>query len=227
MDSLLNLSFMKKAKGQASQNQAVALPASSASGTPAAPAAEPSEEELKLRICRLIIDRYRDKIEEYETKSVADLKLLVSPRDPKIAEIHASLTEDFHPYVYEEHFLQAAKMAFSYVSSFKTIAAPVSFWLAFSDIEEIGAGDEIDKSLLFCSLLRSLGSENAKVFVTDTRNSYVLFQFSGKSFVADHSQKELSQFDEGQAAISSLKGKLLYAFSDKDYEDFQEAEGAF
>ncbi len=227
MDSLLNLPFMKKAKGQASQNAATATHASSASDASAEQAAEPSDEELKLRLYRLIIDRYRDKIEEYETKSVSDLKLLIQPRDAKIAEMHESIIEDFHPYVYGEHFLSAAKMAYSYISSFRTLSAPVSFWLAFSDIQEIGAGDEIDKSLLLCSVLRSLGSENAKVFVTDTRNSYVLFQFEGKSFVADHSQKELLQFDDGQSALSSLRGKLLYAFNDKDYEDFQEAEGAF
>jgi hypothetical protein len=217
MQPLLNLPFMKKPAGQANQQAGAATGA----------AAEPTDEELKLRLYRLIIDRYRDKIEEYETKSVSDLKLLILPRDPKIAEMHESLVEDFHPYVYEEHFLQAAKMAFAYVSSFRTLSAPVSFWLTFSDIQEMGAGDEIDKSLLLCSVLRSLGSENAKVFVTDTRNSYVLFQFEGKSFVADHSQKELLQFDDGQQAISSLKGKLLYAFSDRDYEDFQEAETAF
>ncbi len=218
MQPLLNLPFMRKQAKSKEGQESQAAPAG---------AAEPTEEELKLRLQRLIIDRYRDKIEEYETKSVSDLKSMVQPHDAKIKEIRDSITEDFHPYVYGEHFGSASAMAFEFASSFRTIAAPVSFWLSFSEIEEMGAGDEIDKSILLCSLLRSLGSENAKVFVTDTRNSYVLFQFGAKSFVADHSQKSLAQFDEGQAAISSLKGKLLYAFNDKDYEDFQEAEGAF
>lgn len=218
MQNLLNLPFMRKAKGGQESEQAVPV---------SAPKAEPTDDELRLQLYRLIIDRYRDKIEEYETKSVSDIKSLVSPRDPQISELHESITEDFHPYVYDEHFLSAAKMAFQAVSSFRTIAAPVSFWLSFSDIQELGAGDEIDKSILFCSILRGLGSENAKVFVTDTRNSYVLFQSGGKSFVADHSAQELAPFEDGKSALSSLKGKLLYAFNDKDYEDFQEAEGAF
>jgi len=217
MQDLLKLPFMRKEKaGQESQQAATAAVPS-----------EPTDDELKLRLYRLIIDRYRDKIEEYETKSVSDIKGLIQPRHEKITEIRDSITQDFHPYVYEQHFLSAAKMAFSAVSSFRTIAAPVSFWLSFSDIQEIGAGDEIDKSILLCSIFRSLGSENAKVFVTDTRNSYSLFQFDGKSYAADHSQKELLEFADGQSALSSLKGKLLYAFNDKDYEDFQEAEGAF
>ena len=46
---------------------------------PIAGATEP-DEDPRLRLYRLIIDRYRDKIEEYETKSVSDLKLLIQPR---------------------------------------------------------------------------------------------------------------------------------------------------
>lgn len=184
---------------------------------------EPGEDALRARLYRLIIDRYRDKIEEYETKSVSDLKALISPRDQTIARIKGAIEENFHPYVYEEHFLAAARMAFSHVSSFRTIPSPVSFWLAFSEVQELMAGDEIDKSIFLCSLLRSLGSENAKVFVTDSRNSYVLFQFSGKSFVADHSAQELSEKETGQSALDSLKGRILYAFSDREYDDFQEA----
>jgi len=187
----------------------------------------PSDEEMKVRLYKLIIDRYRDKIEEYETKSVSDLKGLVQPKNATIAEIRDSVAEGFHPYVYQDNFLEAAKMAFQQVSSFKTIPAPVSFWLTFSEVEELMAGDEIDKSIFLCSLLRSLGSENAKVFVTDTRNSYVLFQFSGKSFVADHSQESLLEHPTGQAALDSLKGKILYAFNDLEYEDFQEPGQAF
>jgi len=176
-----------------------------------------------MRLYKIIIDRYRDKIEEYETKSVSELKSLVLPFDPKIIQIRESITEGFHPYVYDEHFLLAARLAFEYVSSFKTVQAPVSFWLSFSDMQEIMAGDEIDKSILLCSILRSMGSESAKVFVTDSRNSYVLFQFAGKSFVADHSQKALQEFLSGEKALESLKGKTLYSFNDKEYDDFSEA----
>ena len=183
----------------------------SSAPSPAQPAAEPSDDELKARLYKLIIDRYRDKIEEYETKSVSDLKGLVQPKNATIAEIRDSMSEGFHPYVYLENFLDCAKMAFKQVSSFRTIPAPVSFWLTFSELQELMAGDEIDKSIFLCSLLRALGSENAKVFVTDTRNSYVLFQFSGKSYVADHSQDGLSEHPTGQSALDSLKGRILYA----------------
>lgn len=196
------------------------------------PSAAPSDgtensDSTKLLLYKLIIDRYRDKIEEYETKSVSDLKLLVQPRHQIIAKIKDAICEDSHPYIYEENFLPAAKMAFSRVSQFKTIAAPVPFWLTLEEVQEISAGDEIDKSIFLCSLLRALGSENAKVFLTDTQNSYVLFQCLGKSFIADHSKAELAGVPSGNRALDSLKGKPIYAFNDREYEDFQESEGAF
>jgi hypothetical protein len=212
MEPLLKLPFMKKSSPP---SDAPAQGGSSA-------ASPPPEDETKLRLYKLIIDRYRDKIEEYETKSVSELKSLILPYDAKITEMRESITEGFHPYVYEESFLLAAKLSFERLSSFRTIPAPVSFWLSFADMQEIMAGDEIDKSILLCSLLRSLGSESAKVFVTDTRNSYVLFQFSGRSFVADHSQHEMSSFESGEKALECLKGKILYSFNDHEYEDFSE-----
>lgn len=193
--------------------------------TPAAGAE--NAEDAKLRLYKLIIDRYRDKIEEYETKSVSDLKLLIQPRHPLIVKIRESISEDFHPYLYEENFLPSAKMAFSRVAAFKSVSAPVPFWLTLEEIQELMAGDEIDKSIFLCSILRSLGSENAKVFLTDTQNSYVLFQYMGKSYVADHSKGELVEKQSGKDALDSLQGKLLYAFNDREYEDFQESEGAF
>lgn len=214
MQPLLNLPFMKKPAGD-KESQAASQ------AVPAVPE-QPSEDSLKLKLYRLIIDRYRDKIEEYETKSVSELKSLIQPHDEKVLQLRESISEGFHPYVYEEHFLSAAKTAFAHLGSFRTIPAPVSFWLTFSDMRELMAGDEIDKSILLCSLLRSMGSENAKVFVTDMRNAYVLFQFSGKSYVADHSQRELPTFESGEAALQHLKGKILYSFNDKEYEDFQE-----
>ena len=183
-----------------------------------------NEQELLLSLYRIIIDRYRGTIEEFEAKSISDLKGRVRPHDENIIEMRESITQGFHPFVYEEHFLQAAKMCFSYVSSFAAVSPPVSFWLEFSDMQKLMAGDEIDKSVLFCSLVRSLGCEDAKVFVIDSKRSCVVFGFGGKYHVADQSQKEMAEAQSKEAALALLKGKALYCFNDKEHEDFQEPD---
>ncbi|MCX6769488.1 MAG: hypothetical protein NT051_02285 [Candidatus Micrarchaeota archaeon] len=197
---------------------------------PAQPVPEPKEpepengDELKLKLYRLVIDRYREEIEAHETKSVSDLKALILPRGEKIIEIRDSILESFRPYIYQEHFLPAAKMCQAFISSFKTVQLPVSFWLDFAEMKQLMAGDEIEKSILLCSLLRSIGSENAKVIVTDAKSSYVAFEYVGKQYLAGHQGAEISEFPGWQECLGAIKGKAIYSFNDNEYEDFQEAD---
>jgi hypothetical protein len=74
--------------------------------------AVPSESDcdLRLRLHRLIIDRYREEIEEHENKTVADLKSMIQPHEPIISKLRESLLEGFRPYIYQEHFLPALGM---------------------------------------------------------------------------------------------------------------------
>jgi hypothetical protein len=211
MGNPLNLPFMKKAQEPKTEAQGKAAPS-------------PSEDELRIKLFRMIIERYRDEIEAHESKSISDMKDLAKPHDATVIAIRDSILGSFRPYVYGEHFLAAAKMCFSHLSSFQTISPPVSFWLTFGEMKELMAGDEIDKSILLCSLFRSIGSENAKVFVTSTKNSYVAFEFSGKHYLADHSKPELSEFSGWQECLSAMNGKLLYSFNDTEYENFQETD---
>jgi hypothetical protein len=193
-----------------------------ASQQPPAPA-EPSD-ELRLKLFRLIIERYRQDIEEHENKSVSDLKGMILPHDPTIVKTRDSLLESFRPYIYEEHFLAAAKMCCEYVSSFATISPPVAFWLTFSDMRSIMAGDEIDKSILLCSLLRSLGSPDARIFVTNTKNSYLLCSFGGKFHLSAHSGSEPAVCGSEQEALLKMSGKPLYSFNDRDYSALSDEE---
>jgi len=190
---------------------------------PAPAQAEPSD-ELRLKLHKLIIDRYRGEIEEHENKTVTDLKGLVQPHDTLIVKTRDSLLEGFRPYIYQEHFLQASKMCCEYVASFQNISPPVAFWLTFSDMQSIMAGDEIDKSILLCSLLRSIGSESARVFVTDTKNSYVLCQFGGKFYLTAHSGAAPAVCASEQEALLRMGGKPLYSFNDRDYVNLSDEE---
>ena len=213
MASLLG-SLMKKPENK--------QPASSPSQPPAAPS-EP-DVELRLKLFRLIIERYRDDIEAHENKTVSDLKGMVLPHDPIITKTRDSLLEGFRPYIYEEHFLPAAKMCCEYVASFATISPPVAFWLGFSDMQSIMAGDEIDKSILLCSLLRSLGSPDARIFVTNTKNSYVLCSFGGKFHLSAHSGAEPMICESEAEAVLRMSGKPIYSFNDRDYSALSDEE---
>ena len=115
-------------------------------------------------------------------------------------------------------------MCCEYVSSFATISPPVAFWLTFQDMQSILAGDEIDKSILLCSLLRSLGSPDARIFVTNTKNSYVLCSFGGKFHLSSHSGSGPAVCENEQAALLLMSGKPIYSFNDRDYSALTEEE---
>ena len=216
MASLLE-NLMKKPATAPNAQQPAASPSQ-----PPAPS-EPTD-ELRLRLYKLIIERYRDEIEEHENKSVSDLKGMILPHDPIIVKTRDSLLDGFRPYIYEENFLAAAKMCCEYVASFSTISPPVAFWLTFSDMQSIMAGDEIDKSLLLCSLLRSIGSPDARIFVTNTKNSYVLCSFDGKFHLSAHSGAEPAVCASEQEALLCMSGKPLYSFNDRDYVNLSDEE---
>jgi hypothetical protein len=216
MGPSIPLLFMKKPQGKNVQAEPTQ--------TSIQPIGAPSDDDIRLKLYRIIIERYREEIEAHEMKSVSDLKGLVQPHNEKIIEIRDSILGSFRPYIYDEHFLSAAKMCFSFVSSFRTISPPVSFWLTFSEMKELMAGDDIDKSILLCSLYRAIGLENAKVVMADTKNSYVAFEFSGKHYLSDHTKSEITEATGWQECIGLMKGKVLYTFSDKEYEDFSEQD---
>ncbi|MCX6770703.1 MAG: hypothetical protein NTX79_01475 [Candidatus Micrarchaeota archaeon] len=216
MASLLGSLMKKPASNPAAQPATSVLP-------PAALPPEPTD-ELRLSLFRLIIARYREDIEEHENKSVSDLKAMILPHDPIITKTRDSLLESFRPYIYEEHFLAAAKMCCEYVASFATISPPVAFWLTIPDMLSIMAGDEIDKSILLCSLLRSLGSPDARIFVTSTKNSYVLCSFGGKFHLSAHSGAEPAVCGSEQEALLRMSGRPLYSFNDRDYSALSDEE---
>ncbi|MFA6214480.1 MAG: hypothetical protein WC717_04355 [Candidatus Micrarchaeia archaeon] len=229
MASLLGSLKANFAKNLPASESAGSDPMKKPSGTPqgqqdAQPAPSEPDDALRLKLCRLIIDRYRQDIEEHESKTVADLKGMVLPHDPIIVKTRDSLLESFRPYIYEEHFVAASKMCCEYVSSFRTISPPVAFWLGFSDMQSILAGDEIDKSILLCSLLRSIGSPDARIFVTDTKNSYVLCSFGGKFHLSAHSGAEPAVCGSEQEALLRMSGKPIYSFNDRDYSALSDEE---
>jgi len=62
------------------------------------------------------------------------------------------------------------------------------------------------------------------VFVTDTKNSYVLCQFGGKSYLSAHSGSEPAVCESEQEALLRMSGKPLYSFNDRDYVNLSDEE---
>ncbi len=181
-----------------------------------------AEARLMLDLHHLIIERYRKFVEDSEAKSIADLRALVRPMDATVTELKMSVQDQFHPFLYQEHFMQAVEKSMDAVFSWKTVQLPVSFWVSFADMAHLKAADDIDRAILLCSLFRSLGSESAKVLIGKNKSAWVAFKFNEKQYIVDIQRRSMSAFSAEDDGLKQFMYSILYSFNDREYEDFSE-----
>ena len=161
-----------------------------------------------------------------EVKSVTELKGMIRPDDKVIVEMRENIALSCHPYTYEERFLEAFRMSLARICMIKTVKLPIDFWLSqdFSEMISLGAGDEMDKAIMLCSLLRSFGNESVCVLVTGSKKAYVVFDYSEESFGIDIDRCSEIRAPTREEVLKTLSenNSLLYAFSDKTYEEYGE-----
>lgn len=178
------------------------------------------ESEIRLKIYELIISKYRDKIEESEHKSVSELRERISPHNEFVKQLNGRLSSGLEPYEYEKHFAAAVQNCLSYIKGIKNIKLPVSFWIDFETMDKLKAGDLTDQALLLVSLLRSFGSQTAKVIITKSGKVYVGYEWAGGQHLANPESGSLLSGDDVQKIFSA--DPMAYAFSDLYFESYGE-----
>lgn len=119
----------------------------------------------KIRFYELVLNRYRQMIEQSESKTIADLKALINPHDETILRMKEEIVSNMRPYIYEQHFNAAAESAHKLVRELRTLKNPIDFWLTPKDLVTLRGGDPMDKAVFLCSLLISLDNPDAYVIV--------------------------------------------------------------
>ena len=203
-----------------------------------------AEEELKKErtkslLYSIILDRYREMIEEKEEKSISALKHLVNPEDEFILEKTKEIKEkikrekkekeekegeekeEAKKYDEKRDFEKAIEKAAEYIKSIETIRWPASFWLSFGELNKYRVGDDMDKCIFFCSLLRALGSDNARILIEEDKHPYIMYCINNNCVLFDVDEGEIKKGTEEE--ILKLK-TFIYAFNDKEYEDLEKKE---
>ena len=181
-----------------------------------------AEAKLQVELYKLVVERYHKFIEDIESNSIAELRQLVRPLDSAVTELKIAIQDQFHPYLYQDHFLKAAETGLDMVFAWKSVSMPVSFWVSFSDMARMKAADDIDRAILLCSLFRSLGSDNARVLIGKNKSAWVSFSFADKQYMVDVTRKSMNAFAPKDDSLRQFMVSILYSFNDRDYEDFSE-----
>ncbi len=192
-----------------------------------------SVEESVFVLYHVLLEKYSDLINDFEKKTVGELKGLVNPNDLSIV----SLVESFKPegFVFEKDFFNSAKLAFEFVRDeidFVKSKVNINFWLSPSEILKFRIGDDEDQAVFLCSLLLALGDKNAEVIIAElsdfSTHAFVLTEINNKFFLLDPSQNHeftefsglkknvLKKYSFNNAGIKNF----LYRFNNEKYEQF-------
>ncbi|MCL5093495.1 MAG: hypothetical protein M1128_03435 [Candidatus Marsarchaeota archaeon] len=187
---------------------------------------DPSEHLYRLnRIYLAIIMRYVSYIEEKESISVAELPTLVTPTNAEIIKKADALKSKFAAYTYENNFFEASMAAFEFVrDKIEYVSLPLQFWLMPEETLQFMAGDIIDKNVLLCSLIISLGNPSAKVLIkiqNELRKVITYYEFNNRIYVLNV-EDGISEYDSRNSMIESMHAdddSVAYEFNDKMYID--------
>ncbi|MCS7109423.1 MAG: hypothetical protein NZ903_01345 [Candidatus Micrarchaeota archaeon] len=168
----------------------------------------------KIKLLELIIERYKSTIEQSETKTIADIKAMVNPKDPEVIRISNEIKSKFKPYIYERDFISAAKEAHETIRRIRTIRIPIDFWLSPKDIIKLRGGDPMDKAVFLCSILIALDNYDSFVIVgiDDGTKVAVSFKFNDVWYFLDPTGNEI---------ISGKKEELLEKWMSEEKEVYE------
>ncbi|MBS3057570.1 MAG: hypothetical protein J4415_02980 [Candidatus Diapherotrites archaeon] len=192
-----------------------------------------TETGLRLRLYKLLLDKYSSLINEKETKTVGEIKALVNSEDLTIQGIASAHRPE--NYEFGAHYLQAAESAYNFICgeiSYIPSELGLDIWLAPKEILSAKIADDSDLAVLLCSVLYALGDEKAEVVVAELENAnthaFAITEFEGKFILLDPAQKrpfmEFSGEKEkvlGQYSFNGAKIRhFLYKFNAQNYEQF-------
>ncbi len=233
--SFLPIIIMKKqAAGQTKQNEQVNK---DSEGSAVSFSSEEAQKKLQLRLCRFLLLKYSDLINESERRTIGEIKGLVNSDDLTIQSILADLKPE--NFSFEKDFLQAAEKIFDFVSSeinFVELDVNLNYWLSPKEIFSEKIADDEDTAIFLCSLLFGLGDEKAFVAVAELDNmqthAFLITEFQNNFLILDPCQKhQFKKFFGNRDNVLmdySFKGakikQFLYKFNHSTYEQFVDAE---
>ena len=187
---------------------------------------EGNERQNRLeKVYLAIISRYKDYIEEKESLSVAELPVLVTPINQKVNEKADEIKSEFLNYDYDSNFLEASQKAYEFVKNvIDNVVLPLQFWLTPEETLVFMLGDSMDKNILLCSMLVSLGNPSSKVLVKlvdSTRKTMVYYEFKGILYMLDL-ETGISNFSSKDELLKSLgmnDEAVAYEFNNQMYAD--------
>jgi len=195
-----------------------------------------ANESIKNKYYELILDKYKDEINEQERKTISQIKETVSPNDLTIRGIISK----YKPvgYDYNKDYIDTLKKAYNFIKSEIDVIKTdlkIMYWMDATTIFKNKYCDDQDAAALFCSIMQGLNDYDAQVYVVllenETTHSFVKTKYKNNYYIFDLSQKcpfELYVYTDETKLIENYKyngnkiKKVIYRFNQNIYVDTED-----
>lgn len=191
--------------------------------------------ENQLKLCRFLLQKYGDIINEREKRTIGEIKALVDGSDLSIQ----SLAQDFtkNNYSFGEGYEKALKAAFKFVKdeiAFVDAELNLNYWMSPKEVLEQKVADDEDLAVFLCSIMKALGDNSAEVIIAELESlrthAFVTTTLGKRFLILDPAQKHkfgafLGNKKEALENYSFNGQKIknfLYRFNSEKYEQFLE-----
>jgi len=147
----------------------------------------------QLELCKFLLHKYADVINEREKRTIGEIKALVDGSDLSIQ----SLADDFKEpaYSFEENYEVALKKGFDFVKKeivFVDADLSLNYWMSPKEVLELKLADDEDLAVFMCSLMKALGDEKAEVIIAELESlkthAFVATQIGNDFLILDPAQ---------------------------------------
>lgn len=189
----------------------------------------------EVRLCKYLLQKYADIINEREVRTIGEIKSLVDGTDLTVQ----SFVDGFKDpaYSFESDYKKSIEMAFDFTKKeidFVETDLNVNYWLSPREILEVKAADDEDLAVFLCASAKALGDDNAEVIIAELDNlkthAFVATQIKEDFLILDPAQEHgfLDFFGPKSAVLKkyAFEGqkikRFLYRFNSQKYEQFLE-----
>jgi len=192
-------------------------------------------EENEFKLCKYLLEKYADIINDREKRTIGEIKGLVDGTDLSVASFVADFKDS--AYSFEADYENSLKQVFDFAKKeigFAKNDLNVNYWLSPREILEIKVADDEDLAVFLCAAMRALGDESAEVIIAELDNlkthAFVATEIKKDFLILDPSQEHKFETFKG-AKIDVLKKysfdeqkikRFLYRFNSQKYEQFLE-----
>ncbi|MDD4663024.1 MAG: hypothetical protein PHR48_04115, partial [Candidatus ainarchaeum sp.] len=199
---------------------------------------EPKVDDVtKAKYYSIILNKYKDIINENERKTISEMKDSVKSSDLTIKNICSKFTPI--GYDFDKDYITTLRKIYNYLKSeidVVTSDLKITYTLPFSKIISEKIADQHSMSILFCSIMHNLEDKNAKIEMVMLENerihSFVSTKHKNTNYIFDLVQKApfdmFKNQDEKKVyeeyTFNNFKiSQRIYAYNQYNYIDFDKS----